>query len=192
MHLPHLTLWQIELLPWYVFIIVWIVAGFWVKTTKASEPLLSRLAYGSLLTLGFYLLFSQRAAVGFLGARFVGTAEWIALTGVALTFAGTALSIWARIILGENWSARVTRKVGHELIRSGPYAVVRHPIYSGLLLASIGTAIVVGEWRGVLAIPLIFLSEIVKAKREERFMLAEFGDVYAQYKKQTGFIVPGF
>ena len=192
MDLHHLTLWQIELIPWYLFVIVWIVAGLWVKTTKTSEPLSSRLAYGSLMAVGFYLLFSHRPLVGLLGRRFIKDAHGILIAAIVLTFAGVALSIWARLILGENWSAKVTRKVDHELIRSGPYAFVRHPIYSGLLLATIGTAIFVGEYRGLIAVPLVLLSESIKARREERFMIEEFGQTYQDYREQTWFIVPGF
>jgi len=167
------------------------VASLWVKTTKAAEPLMSRLTYGSLMALAFYLLFSRRA-LGMLGTRFIRDAESVAVAGIVLTFAGVALSIWARLILGENWSAKVTRKVDHELIRSGPYAFVRHPIYSGLLLATIGTAIFIGQWRGLIAIPLVLLSESIKARREEQFMIEEFGETYQEYREQTWFIVPGF
>jgi protein-S-isoprenylcysteine O-methyltransferase Ste14 len=192
MNLHHLTLWQIELIPWYVFVLVWIVASLWVKTTKAAEPLLSRLAYGSLMSVGFYLLFSHRPLLRLLEIRFIADARWVSIAGIGLTFAGVALSIWARLILGENWSAKVTRKVDHELVRSGPYAFVRHPIYSGLLLATVGTAIFVGEYRGLIAVPLVLLSESIKARREEQFMLAEFGDAYAQYRDETGFLIPGW
>lgn len=192
MNLHHLTLWQIELIPWYIFVVVWIVAGLWVKTTKASEPLSSRLAYGSLMAAGFYLLFSHKPPFGLLGTRFISDSHSVLIAAIVLTFAGVALSIWARLILGENWSAKVTRKVDHELIRSGPYAFVRHPIYSGLLLATIGTAIFVGEYRGLVAVPLVLLSESIKARREERFMIEEFGQTYQEYREQTWFIVPGF
>lgn len=192
MNLHHLTLWQIELIPWYLFVIVWVVAGLWVKTTKTAEPLSSRLTYGSLMAAGFYLLFSHRASVGLLGTRFISDAHWVLIAAIVLTFAGVILAIWARLILGENWSARVTRKVDHELIRSGPYAFVRHPIYTGLLLATIGTAIFVGEYRGLVAVPLVLLSESIKARREERFMIEEFGQTYQDYREQTWFIVPGF
>lgn len=192
MNLHHLTLWQIELIPWYLFVIVWVVAGLWVKTTKTAEPLSSRLTYGSLMAAGFYLLFSPRPLIGLLGTRFISDAHWVLIAAIVLTFAGVILSIWARLILGENWSARVTRKVDHELIRSGPYAFVRHPIYTGLLLATIGTAIFVGEYRGLIAVPLVLLSESIKARREERFMIEEFGQSYQDYRQQTWFIVPGF
>ncbi len=190
MNIGHLTLWQIELTPWYAFIIVWSVAALWVKTTKVSEPISSRLAYSSLMAAGFYLLFSQRAAVGILKERFMGTGDWIQVAGIVLTFVGVALSIWARIILGENWSGRITKKVDHELIRTGPYAYVRHPIYSGLMLATIGTALVVGEWKGVAAIPLVLAAESIKARREEQFMMDEFGETYREYRQRTGFLIP--
>ncbi len=190
--LHHLTMWQIELMPWYLFVLVWLVAALWVKRTKAAESLASRLGYSSIMAAGFYLLFSDGLKLSFLNARFVGTEQWIAIVGVIITCAGVALSVGARLILGENWSGQVTKKVGHELIRSGPYGFVRHPIYTGLLTASIGTAVVVGEWRGVVAIPLILLSEIVKARLEERFMIEEFGESYETYRQQTWFIVPGF
>jgi len=100
------------------------------------------------------------------------------------------VAIWARLILGENWSARVIVKQGHQLISSGPYAYVRHPIYSGFLLAVTGTAIVIGEWRGLLAIVLVVVTQSLKAQREEKFMLSEFGDRYAQYQRETGFLLP--
>ena len=192
MSLRHMTVWQIELLPWYAFVAVWVVAALWVKTTKEAEPVSLRLAYGSLMAAGFYLLFSERLPLGVLAGRFVGKSDWIATVGIALTFAGVGLSIWARIILGRNWSGKVTRKVDHQLIRSGPYAFVRHPIYSGLLLAAIGTATVVGEWRAVLGIALILASESIKARREEQFMSAEFGDSYEEYRRGTWFLIPGW
>jgi protein-S-isoprenylcysteine O-methyltransferase Ste14 len=192
MNLLHISAWQIELLPWYAFLVVWAVAALWAKSVKVAEPASARLLYTMVMGTGFFLLFSRRADVWVLKQRFITDAPWVGTAGIVLTFAGAALAIWARIILGENWSAKVTRKVGHELVRSGPYRVVRHPIYSGLLLAVIGTALVVGEWRGVLAIPFVLGSESLKARREEEFMLAEFGDAYRQYRGETGFLIPGW
>jgi protein-S-isoprenylcysteine O-methyltransferase Ste14 len=192
MHLSNLTLWQVELWPWYAFVVVWLVASLWVKSSKITEPLESRLAHGALFAGGFYLLFSRSLEFGLLKLRFVPPLHWVQITGVVLTFAGSALAIWARLILGESWSARVTRKVGHELIRTGPYAFVRHPIYSGLLLAVIGTALVVGEARALLAIPIVLAGQAVKARREEQFMLQEFGEGYEQYRRETGFLLPRF
>jgi protein-S-isoprenylcysteine O-methyltransferase Ste14 len=190
MRLANLTLWQIELLPWYAFLIVWLVAGFWVKSSKVTEPVEQRLVHGILFIVGFFLLFSRSFQFGVLNARFVPPLHSLQVTGVALTCAGATLAIWARLILGENWSARVTRKIGHELIRTGPYAYVRHPVYSGLSLAVAGTALFIGEWRGLVALVLVLVAESLKAKREEQFMLAEFGENYQQYQQETGFLIP--
>jgi protein-S-isoprenylcysteine O-methyltransferase Ste14 len=190
--MTHLTIWQVELLPWYAFLIAWAVGAIWVKPVKVSEPAEGRRWQTILLTAGFLLLFSPWLAAGVLGERFVAQRHWVETMGIGLTSAGSGLAIWARAILGENWSARVTRKVGHELIRRGPYAYVRHPIYSGLALAVIGTAMVVGEWRGLIAIPLIIIAESMKARREEQYMVAEFGEGYEQYRRETGFLVPGW
>lgn len=187
----HLTLWQIELLPWYGFLMVWLVASFWVKAAKVTETLWSRLVHGLLLALGFYLLFARSVGLAPLEGRFVPVSFKVEAAGIALTWAGTALAIWARVILGRNWSARVTRKVDHELMRTGPYAFVRHPIYTGLFLAALGTALFLGRWRGLLAVVLVLAGESFKAKREERFMIAEFGEKYREYQQQTGFLIPG-
>jgi protein-S-isoprenylcysteine O-methyltransferase Ste14 len=114
------------------------------------------------------------------------------LVAIGLTSAGVAFAVWARIVLGEKWSARVTRKVGHDFIRTGPYDYVRHPIYSGLLLAAAGTALFVGELKRLVAIFLVLMAESFKAKREEQFMLAEFGETYEQYRRETCFLIPRF
>jgi len=188
--MPTLTLWQVDLCAWYVFLIVWGVAALKRKPDKVIEPSVARLLYGVYFIVGFALLFSRNVPFRMLHQRFVPQTHWVGLTGVALTYAGAAMSIWARFILADNWSARITLKVGHQLIRSGPYAYVRHPIYTGLLIAALGTALLVGEWRGLLAVAMVTVAFAMKAKREEAYMTAEFGDHYAQYRQSTGFLLP--
>lgn len=185
-----LTVWQINLCAWYAFLIVWGIAALNHKPDKTSEPVANRLLYGTYLVCGFALLFSQSLPFGPLRQRFAPHATWLELTGVALTYVGAATAIWARLILADNWSGRITVKIGHQLIRTGPYAYVRHPIYTGILISAFGTALLVAEWRGLLAILLIAIAFAMKAKREEAYMVAEFGEGYAQYRQSTGFLLP--
>jgi protein-S-isoprenylcysteine O-methyltransferase Ste14 len=127
-----------------------------------------------------------------LGARFVPASDAAAWVGVALTGAGVAIAIWARWHLGANWSGVVTLKEGHELIRSGPYRTIRHPIYTGILVALLGTAVAAGEVRGLLAVAIAWLSFYTKARREESFLTQEFGDCFAEHTKRTGMFLPRF
>jgi protein-S-isoprenylcysteine O-methyltransferase Ste14 len=182
--------WHADLIPWYVFGAVWGIYALRVKRTKATEKSTERLATTVVMIVSFLLLFYERTASGPLGVRFLPAQEWIAWAGVAVTSQGTAIAVWARLCLGSNWSARVTLKEGHRLIRSGPYRFVRHPIYSGVLLGAVGRALTVGEWRGVAAVVLIVVAHSRKAMREERMLSAEFGEEYASYRRRTGFLFP--
>lgn len=187
-----LTIWQIALIPWYVFAAYWAITALRVKRTKAREKSLDRLITVVVVVMAYELLFARWSRIGPLGLRFVPQESWVAYLGIALSCVGTAISIWARYCLGEYWSARVTLKEGHELIRSGPYAFVRHPIYTGMLVACFGTALVVGEWRGILAVVLLLAAHSRKAMREERMLTQEFGDQYMAYRQSTGFLLPRF
>jgi protein-S-isoprenylcysteine O-methyltransferase Ste14 len=187
-----MTLQQIVMFPWYVFAAYWVITWLQVKRTKARENLANRLATLGAVLLAFGLLFTDRLRIGPLQLRFVPEAAWIGWAGFVLTCVGVAVAIWARYCLGQNWSARVTLKEGHELIRSGPYASMRHPIYTGMLLAMVGTALVVGELRGILAVLVLLAAHSLKALREERLLAAEFGQEYARYRRSAGFLFPRF
>lgn len=189
-NMANLTLWQIEMWPWYAFGIYWLLTAFRVKTTQASEPPAARLFTMAVMGFAFVLLFSHYFQGSVLGERFLARNFAIARAGVLLTYLGAAIGIWARTILGSNWSAQVSLKVNHQLIRSGPYAHVRHPIYTGILLAIAGTAIVIGEWRGLLAIVLAGVGLGLKARREEALMISVFGPQYQQHRHDTGFLLP--
>jgi len=97
---------------------------------------------------------------------------------------------WARHHLGEYWSDKVALKVDHRLIRSGPYALLRHPIHSGVLLAVLGSALAIGEWRGVVVLLVMTANYWIKAQREDRILSAKFGDSFTDYKRHAGFLVP--
>jgi protein-S-isoprenylcysteine O-methyltransferase Ste14 len=187
-----LTLWQIEMIPWYVIGVYWAITWLQVKRTRMTESLALRLGTILPIALAFELLFSKGLRIGLLGMRFLPDDDWIRWSGVALTGVGVAVAIWARYCLGQYWSAEVTLKEGHRVIRSGPYGRVRHPIYTGILVAAIGTALVLGEWRGVLAVGVIWAAHFRKALREEALLSSELGEEYAHYRRSTGFLLPRF
>jgi protein-S-isoprenylcysteine O-methyltransferase Ste14 len=185
-----LTLWQIDLIAWYAFAAYWGATWLRVKRTKAREKSVDRLITLAVVVVAYNLLFAHWIAVGWLRQRFVPEEGGIGWVGVALSFVGASIAIWARYTIGEFWSVRVTLKEGHQLIRSGPYRYVRHPIYTGMLVACIGTALVLGEWRGILAVLLLLAAHSRKALREESLLRAEFGEQYQSYRSQTGFLFP--
>jgi protein-S-isoprenylcysteine O-methyltransferase Ste14 len=174
-------------LAWFVF---WLVAARGAKEVRREESAASRFRHYALFIAGGVILGKPHILGPALEQRFhAHTFGWY-LAGLALIVAGLGFSVVARIWLGGNWSAAVTVKKDHELIRTGPYAVTRHPIYTGVLLALIGTAIVVGTWRALVALPVLLLAAVIKIGTEERFMAAEFGDDYARYRAEVKALVP--
>src|SRR5690348_15664321 len=175
------TLWQWELVPWCVFLGYWFLSALRLKQTKREEPSVGRLLHIALLVIAFNLLFARSFEISFLATRFVPIQPAFQYAGIALTFLGVAFSIWAGYCIGENWSARVTLKVDHQLIRSGPYAYVRHPIYTGLIIACAGAALFIGQVRCVVGLLIAIVEFSRKAAKEEKLMVAEFGETYEQY-----------
>jgi protein-S-isoprenylcysteine O-methyltransferase Ste14 len=178
--------------PWLVFLVYWLVGALKTRTNVKEESFASRYAVMLLVIGGYVLLFSDWAPLGLLEGHFMARRLGSAFTGLALTWFGIGLAIWARYHLGQYWSARVSIKRGHELIRTGPYARIRHPIYSGLLLASIGTALVIDKWRCVAGILLILVAFALKARKEENLLEQQFGDAFAEHRRHTGFLIPRF
>ncbi len=175
---------------WLVFIAVWIAMARGGKAVAERESAYSRLSHYLPLALAIYLLAAPHVPVAALNARFVPLSLWPVRLGAGLTFAGIAFAIWARMLLGRNWSSDVTLKRDHELIVAGPYRWVRHPIYTGILLALIGSALALGEWRGVLAVPLAGAAFWRKLKIEEAVMRRRFGETYAHYAKRVPALIP--
>jgi protein-S-isoprenylcysteine O-methyltransferase Ste14 len=186
------ALWYLETAPWYALGVYWAVSALRVKQTKVTEGTAGRLLHTGVMALAFLLLASHRLDVGLLGRRFVPESSSLRDLGIFLTFVGAGIAIWARYSLGQYWSARVTLKIDHRLIRSGPYAYVRHPLYAGLLLAMAGTALVVGEWRAVIAVLVALIEFSRKAAKEEALLSTEFNDDYEEYRKHAGFLTPRF
>jgi protein-S-isoprenylcysteine O-methyltransferase Ste14 len=175
---------------WILFGVYWLVSALKRKKTKKRESWSQRLLYVLPILFGFMLLSRPEARFGWLGARFLPDTEVVPWIGVLLTAAGVAISFWARVHLGANWSGTVTLKEDHELIRTGPYRTIRHPIYTGILLSLFGTIVAMGEIRGLLAFAIVWLSFYIKARREESFLSMEFGPRFTEHQQHTGMFFP--
>jgi protein-S-isoprenylcysteine O-methyltransferase Ste14 len=119
----------------------------------------------------------------------LNTDRWRAALGLALLGLGLAFAIWARVHIGRNWGNPMTQKEQPELVTSGPYRLVRHPIYSGILLASIGTAVAL-SWFLLTAVALAGIYFVYSATNGERYMTEQFPDAYPVYKRSTKMLVP--
>jgi protein-S-isoprenylcysteine O-methyltransferase Ste14 len=177
---------------WILFCLYWLVSALNRKKTKRRESFGQRMAYVLPLVAAFYLLYPRGLRYPWLLVRFVPDTLLVAWLGVLIMASGLAIAAWARIHLGSNWSGLVTLKEGHELIRTGPYRTIRHPIYSGILLAFLGNAIALGEVRGLIGLAVIWLSFYVKARREESFLAQEFGARFNEHTQHTGMFLPKF
>ena len=126
-----------------------------------------------------------------LSQRFLPTASFIVPTGLAIHVGSILLAVWARQHLGRNWSGAITLKVDHQLIRTGPYRFVRHPIYTAMLGMFVGTAIVSGAIHALVAVAIIGIAYWRKIGLEERRLGEAFGTAYDAYRRQTWAIIPG-
>lgn len=175
---------------WALFAIVWLIAAFTAKRTLRRQSLQSRIGLLVIAVAEYYVLFWVAKYFGFVYRRFLPDQQKYLWIGLLMTVSGVAFAIWARAILGRNWSGTVTVKQDHELIRRGPYAIVRHPIYTGLIFAAVGTAIFDGEIRSMIVVVAILAALIPKMKLEERFMTEQFGSEYASYQQKTRALLP--
>jgi protein-S-isoprenylcysteine O-methyltransferase Ste14 len=174
---------------WAVWLAYWLISAFFTRRTARSESASSRLVYSLILAAGYILLFGLGIGLGPLDARILPADAAIQWAGVAITVAGLAFSVWARIHLGALWSGRITLKEGHRVIQSGPYALVRHPIYTGLLLAMTGTATTVGLLRSPIGVVVAAISFVIKYRREEA-MLSQSLPEYSEYRGRVRALIP--
>jgi protein-S-isoprenylcysteine O-methyltransferase Ste14 len=177
---------------WLALGVYWFLTAMRSKRVRRRENRVATWLRIGLLVAAFEFLFSHWGRIGFLGRRFVPDVPAVAMAGVALTALGVGLAFWARYTLGGNWSGAVTLKEGHELIRTGPYASIRHPIYTGIQLGLAGTMLAVGQWRGVVAFAAIVVAQYFKARKEEAWLAGEFGAVFEEHRSRTGMFFPRF
>jgi protein-S-isoprenylcysteine O-methyltransferase Ste14 len=176
---------------WGAWFISWLIAASWANRTEARPQRGAEALYRVLTLAGVVLLFvSDRYASPELKLWETPTPLGWSLAG--LTLAGFLFCWWARLHLGRMWSSSVTRKTDHHIVDTGPYALVRHPIYTGIITASAAMAAAEGTVAGLAGLGLVVLGFWIKARLEERFLRIELGAaVYDEYAKRTGMLFPG-
>jgi len=175
---------------WVAWFIYWTAAARNVKVTRRRESVGTFLLNRVFVIVGALLLVVPHQPFHWLNERFVPPTPPAYWLGFVIVVGGLAFAVWARLHLGRNWSGLVTVKQDHELVRSGPYSLVRHPIYTGLLLGILGTAVAIGEWRALIAFALITIGFVLKLRTEERFMSETFGEQYARYRAEVPALIP--
>jgi protein-S-isoprenylcysteine O-methyltransferase Ste14 len=175
---------------WVAYLVYWQIAARGGKANERIESVPSRIFRTAVLLAGIALISVPWIPGAWLYRRFLPMTAGMFWLGAAVTVAGLLFCVWARVTLGANWSRSVTIKQGHELITAGPYGLVRHPIYTGLLTGFLGTALAVGQMRAVLAFVLIFASLWYKLRLEEKWMRTAFGETYVKYSQHTRALIP--
>ena len=173
------------MLLWLVWVVSWWAAAYWSDRAVKGPGLKPQLAHNLLTIAGALLLFAFNSTDTALRLPYAW--RWATL---GLAAAGFAFTWWARVTLGRFWARNVSRKEDHRVIDTGPYALVRHPIYTGIILATIATALLKATliaWAGV---AMMTLGWYVKARLEERFLHAELGAAYDAYQARVPMLVP--
>src|SRR3954462_8415938 len=183
--------------PGTVMAALWLVwlAGWWLGALKSARTVAraspgSQLIYSIFTWIGAALLFFNVVRGGIFSAALYPSLRTVAWTGVALVALGLAYAVWARLHLGKLWSARVTLKTEHRIIKTGPYAITRHPIYTGMLLALVGTVLVRDTVVGLIGFALIATGFVLKLRQEERMLTEHFGDDYRLYRREVSALIP--
>ena len=139
---------------------------------------------------GVWLFLLKSPRMGFLLDSILPAGSGVGWIGVVLVTIGLGLACWARWRLGKFWSGSVTLKVEHRIVRSGPYALTRHPIYTGLLAALAGTVLVQATLASVIGFSLILTGILVKIRQEEALLIRHFGEEYRRYQRDVPRLVP--
>jgi protein-S-isoprenylcysteine O-methyltransferase Ste14 len=173
---------------WIGFIVYWSAAARRAAPSKSSESGASRAVHERLMTFALLMLF---VPVPGLGIRFVPAMLAVSLAGLAVQTLALLLAVWARRHLGRNWSAAIAVAVEHQLVRTGPYRVIRHPIYTAVLGMFFGTAIVSGTVHALGGAVVMTLAYARKIRLEEQNLHNEFGPAYDEYRRATWALIPG-
>jgi len=174
---------------WITFLAYWLISAQWTKAIAEGQSLLSALAHRIPVGLGWFLL-AYPGLPPPMNRPLIPHIDWVLVIGDAVCVSGLFFTIWARRTLAGNWSSDVTFKQGHELIKTGPYRFVRHPIYTGLLIMGLGTAIEIGRLRCFVGLVVVGIGFWIKLKQEEKLLLRHFPDDYPAYQKRVKALVP--
>jgi protein-S-isoprenylcysteine O-methyltransferase Ste14 len=168
---------------WAAFWLYWLVAAFSMKRGRVawSRELRIRVVLVALVIV--------LARLGAFRSHRTNTDPWLAAIGLALFVLGLGFAIWARLHIGRNWGTPMTQKNEPELVTSGPYRLVRHPIYSGILIAAVGTAVAL-SWLWLPVVGLAGIYFVYAATVEERYLAKQFPEDYPAYKRSTKMLVP--
>lgn len=175
---------------WVIWCLYWVISARGAKRTVQRESYASRASHVLPLVVGILLIALPDLPSPVFAMRILPRTLATYWIGVALVFLGLAFAIWARRHIGSNWSGTVTLKENHALVTTGPYHRVRHPIYTGLLAAVVGSAIARAELRGVWAITLCTIAFLIKLRIEERWMRQAFGEEYERYAARVPALIP--
>ncbi len=188
--MSHVTVQNVIPVCWGIFFIVWVVAALFTKRTVYRESAAQRFRYVIPILIGWFLLFRGYRLPAPLNIRIIPQADAILAVSSISCLCGLGFCLWARAVLGRNWSGTVTLKESHELIVRGPYRLVRHPIYTGLLAMLIATALQQGHIAGMLGLIPIVVSFWIKLSDEEKVIAQQFPDEYAAYRERTKRLIP--
>jgi protein-S-isoprenylcysteine O-methyltransferase Ste14 len=178
---------------WFAWGISWWAAAIWSDRSVKRPGSRHQILYRVLAAGGAVLLFGVHRRSGEPGLTLWQTPATIAWVTVAVALLGLGFTWWARIHLGRLWSSNVARKADHHVVDTGPYGVVRHPIYTGITAASIATAVMRGTLAAWLGVGVMSLGWYIKARMEEGFLRDQLGaDAYGSYARRVPMLVPFF
>lgn len=177
---------------WLLVLTYWFISGLNAKKVKNQEPLFKRFVQYWLPLIIAVLLLGPGEWFGhsWLRENFIEHTDLVGTIGLSISLTGAIIACTSRYTLGKNWSLSVQEKEDHRLVQNGIYKLVRHPIYTGLLFLFLGNVIIVGDYRGIIAILIVFISFWFKLKKEEKLLSETFGLRYIEYKKRTKALIP--
>ena len=177
-------------LIWILFFAYWLISALGNRSPFKRRPSrISFLTYSAVpVIVGVFL--AGKFAPWILVNRFLPDDIFLAIAGLLITIGGLGFAVWARRNLGKNWSGLPAIHENHTITRTGPYGIVRHPIYTGILVGELGTTLAMGYLSGVLFFFAILAVFLVKIRFEETFLLEEFGEEYARYMREVKALIP--